>query len=117
MFKPEEEYAPPEISQRDSFNVLSSPYWIGVFLLVALPFTVIFFFIGTFFNLENFSYEQRYAIIALLSGICSDFFLRRWLYVALAIARRPPIPLVGLWILLCIVVLTLQPIKNFDVWF
>jgi len=117
MFKPDENYAPPEMKQRDSFNVLSSPYWIGVFLLVALPFIVIFYFIGTFFGLEGISHEQRYAIISLLAGICSDVFLRRWLFVALAIIRRPMIPFVLLWIIGCLMVLTFQPIKNFDVWF
>lgn len=117
MFKPEEDIAPPPIKKGESFSVLSSPYWIGVFILVALPFFVVFFFIGSFFDIQGISNEQRFAVYALLAGISSDIFLRLWLYVALAIVRRPRISVIVIWIMGCLAVLTFQPIKNFNVWF
>ncbi|MCH8322449.1 MAG: hypothetical protein IIB64_05170 [Proteobacteria bacterium] len=117
MFKLDEDIAPPPMQRGESFNVLTSPYWIGVFILVAMPFFVVFFFIGSFFELQGVSHEQRYAVYALLAGICSDIFLRRWLYVALAIVRNPRIPMILIWIIGCLAVLAFQPIKNFSVWF
>jgi hypothetical protein len=117
MFKLDEDIAPPPMQKKDSFNVLTSPYWIGVFILVMLPFFVVFFYIGTFFEFQGISNEQRFAVYALLAGISSDTFLRRWLYVALAIVRKPRIPMILIWIIGCLVVLTFQPIKNFNVWF
>jgi len=122
MKKQTDDFTPPQLSKEDSFNVLSSPYWIGVFVLIALPFFAGFFYLGTM-ALDNWvearalSNEQRSAIYSLLAGIASDQFLRRWLYVGLAIIRKPVVPFIMIWIFGCVGVITFEPMKNFGVWF
>ena len=121
MKKQDEDFSPPPITKEDSFNVLTSPYWMGVFVLTALPFFVVFFYFGTmvfeyFLTPGDFTGEQRSAFIALLSGVASDQFLRRWLYVALAIVRKPRIPFIMVWIFGCLAVISFEPIRSFQTW-
>lgn len=116
MKRPETDFTPPEMKTRDSFSVLASPYWGLVFLLVMLPFFVAFFFIGGFFDLRAYADEQVFAAYAIIAGIGSDVFLRRWLHVALVVIRKPRIPFILFWVAAGIFVITFQPIENFPHW-
>ena len=116
MKKPVTDFTPPEMTTRDSFSVLATPYWGLVFLLVMLPFYVAFFFIGGLFDIQTYTEEQVFAVYALIAGIGSDIFLRRWLHVALVVIRKPRIPFILFWIAAGIFVITFQPMENFPRW-
>lgn len=115
--KPKKNFFPPQMKKGESFNVLTSPYWAAVFVLVMLPFFVLLLYIGSFMNTQGISNEQLFAIYAIFAGLGSDIFLRRWLFVSLVIIRQPKVPFILFWVVGGIITVTFEPIKNIPNWF
>lgn len=109
--KKDEEHAlaPPGMTTEDKFNVLSSPYWILVFVLLATPLFVMLTLIGNQIQVQGTSPEQVYAFNALFAGIMADLFLRRWLFVSLVIIRTPKVPFIIFWVVACFFVYAFEP--------
>lgn len=105
----EEASQPPEMRAEDKFNVLSSPYWILVFVLLATPLFVMLTLIGNQIQIRGTAPEQVYAFNALFAGIMADLFLRRWLFVSLVIIRQPKVPFILFWVVGCFFVYAFQP--------
>lgn len=104
---------PDKPKRAEFFNVLTSPYWLVVFLLLSLPIFILAnqleIYVQKFFDLRQFSTDQKFAIYAMFSGIGADMFLRRWLKVALVLFRRPAIPFLFLWIFATIAMFLFEP--------
>ena len=104
---------PDKPRQAEFFNVLASPYWLLVFVLLSIPIFLLAVelesFAQKFVDLRPFSQEQKYAVYALFAGIGADIFLRRWLKVALVVIRTPPIPLLLAWISGAIAMFLFEP--------
>ena len=105
---------PDKPKRAEIFNVLTSPYWAAVFVLLAIPIFLLANqlsgYAQKYIDLRQFSTEQRYALYILFAGIGADMFLRRWLKVALVILRIPPIPLLLVWIAGAIAMFLFEPL-------
>ena len=105
---------PDKPKRAEFFNVLTSPYWVIVFFLLAIPIFLLANqlsgYAQKYVDLRQFSTEQRYAIYGLFAGIGADIFLRRWLKVALVILRLPPIPFLLAWIVGAISIFLFEPL-------
>ena len=117
MKKFKKNFFPPQMTKGEQFNVLTSPYWAAVFVLVMLPFFVLLLYIGSFFDNQGISNEQLFAIYAIFAGLGSDTFLRRWLFVSLVIIRQPRVPFILFWVVGSLFTVTFEPIKNIPTWF
>ena len=104
---------PPKLRKPEMFNVLTSPYWLLVFILLSVPIFLLAGQVSEYLGLGEFTPEQRNAVFALFSGIGADIFLRRWLKVALVITRSPPLPFVIAWVVAAIFVFAFQPFERF----
>lgn len=105
----EEARKPPEMKAEDKFNVLGSPYWVLVFVLLATPLFVMLTLIGNQIKISGTIPEQVYAFNALFAGIMADLFLRRWLFVSLVIVRKPKVPFILFWVVGCFFVYAFKP--------
>lgn len=97
---------------QDTFNVLTSPYWVLVFILLTTPFTVISSVVLNNLELTTWTPEQKYALAALIGGLTSDLFIRRYLRVALVLLRNPRLPFIVFWLALCALVIGFQPARE-----
>lgn len=97
---------------QDTFNVLSSPYWVLVFILLTTPFFVISSVVLSNLELTTWTPEQKYAVAAIVGGLTSDLFIRRYLRVALVLLRNPRLPFIVLWLALCGLVIGFEPARK-----
>ena len=81
----EEALKPPEMKAEDKFNVLGSPYWILVFVLLATPLFVMLTLIGNQIQIKGISvcatHIEAFTFLPALWRICSCAagFLFHWL--------------------------------------
>ena len=89
-------------------SVLGEPLWLGVFMVLAMLFSLLPFALGFVAGL-SVSNTSVFGIYALLGGVLADLLLRRKFRRALVVFRAPHIPFVTLWIVLCAYVIVVRP--------
>ena len=99
-----------EENKRQEVSVLTSPHWIAVFLAIAVPTSLVPFLIGFMLGL-SVGRDFVFGLYALLSGAFSDYIIRWRFGRVLVVFRRPRIPFIILWILLCLYVMLFAPFE------
>ena len=94
----------------DRVSVLTSPHWLGVFFLIAVPASAVPFIVGFMLGL-SVSSDIVFGVYALLSGTFADLLLRWRFRKALMALLTPPIPFMVVWLMLCLYVILFQPLE------
>jgi hypothetical protein len=99
-----------EEPRRQEVSVLTSPHWIAVFLAIAVPSSLVPFFIGFLCGL-SVAHDFVFGFYALISGVFSDCMIR-WRFGRVLVAfKSPRIPFIIFWILLCLYVMLFTPFE------
>ncbi len=93
----------------EQISVLTSPHWIAAFFAIAVPASLVPFFVGFLLGFSVAS-DTVFGAYALISGLFADFVLRWKFKKALMVSRKPDIPFNILWVLLCLYVIAFQPL-------
>lgn len=95
---------------RKEISVLKFPQWIGVFLAIAVPTSLVPFFLGFLLGL-SVAHDSVFGSYALISGAFADFIIRSKFRRVLVVFRKPKIPFIALWFLLCVYVIFFRPFE------
>lgn len=98
------------MTKPEEISVLTSPHWIAIFLAIAVPTSLVPFFIGFIFGF-SVAHDFVFGSYALISGAFADFMIRWRLGRLLVVLRKPRIPFIILWILLCLYVMLFTPFE------
>ena len=93
----------------EKISVLTSPRWFAAFFAIAVPASLVPFFVGFLLGFSVAS-DAVFGTYALISGLFADFVLRWKFKKALMVSRKPGIPFNILWMLLCFYVIVFQPL-------
>lgn len=96
--------------EENEISVFTSPQWIAAFLAIAVPTSLVPFFIGYLLGFSVAS-DFVFGLYALISGAFSDFLIRWRFSKNLILFRKPKIPFLILWILLCLYVMLFTPFE------
>ncbi len=99
-----------EFNDIKDVSVFTAPQWIAVFFIIAVPASLGPFLIG--FAL-GFSVESDivFGVYALISGVFSDYIIRKVFNRSLLLFIKPRIPFIIVWFLLCLYVILFSPLK------
>ena len=92
-----------------SISVYSSPQWLIAFFMIAIPTSTLPFFVGFIMGFSVAS-DIVFGVYALISGLIADIVLRWKFKRALMVWIKPKVPFNVIWILLCLYVITFQPL-------
>lgn len=102
-------------STRDKSNLntgyIISPNWAAWFFLVGGMLLLVIGVSVRFMLGLSAAADQVFAVEALMSGVATDLFLRRFKRVRLLIAPKVEIPFAYLWALLCLYVFIARPFE------
>ena len=98
------------MTNREEILILTSPHWIAVFMAIAVPTSLVPFLIGFIFGL-SVAQDFVFGLYAMVSGVFADFVIRRRYGRVLVVFRKPRIPFIGLWVLLCLYVMLFAPFE------
>lgn len=95
-------------SKKDTF-VFTSPQWVTCFFAIAVPASLVPFFIGFILGFSVAS-DVVFGLYALLSGIFADYIIRIRFKRSLMFFIKPRVPFILVWILLCFYVMLFSPL-------
>ena len=91
-------------------SVLGTPYWLGVFLAIAVPASLVLLVPGFLLGL-SVSDDVVFGTYALISGALADFIIRTKFRRVLVVFERPRVPFIAAWALLCLYVAVFSPFE------
>lgn len=97
-------------AERREVLVFSSPHWVAIFFAIAVPASLVPFYIGFLLGL-SVAHDVVFGVYALLSGVFADFVIRMGFKRLLVVFRKPRIPFLALWIVLCIYIMVFTPFE------
>ena len=95
---------------RQEVSVLTAPHWIATFVLIAVPTSLVPFFVGFLAGL-SVAQDVVFGLYALVSGAFADFIIRWRFGKVLLVLREPRIPFIVFWALLCLYVMVARPFE------
>jgi hypothetical protein len=98
------------MTKREETSVLTSPHWLAIFIAIAVPTSLIPLLIGFVFGL-SVAQDFVFGLYALISGAFADFVIRWRFGRVLVVFRKPKIPFIILWVLLCFYVMLFTPFQ------
>ena len=105
---PVTEDRPAPAQARPERSVLTEPYWVTLFLLIAVAASFLPFGVGFLLGM-SVTNTSVFGIYALIGGLLADVVMRRTFRTTLVLFRSPRIPFVAAWILLCLYVIAFRP--------
>jgi hypothetical protein len=98
------------MTKREAISVLTSPHWIAIFLAIAVPTSLVALLFGFIFGL-SVAQDFVFGLYALVSGVFADFIIRWRFKRVLVVFKKPKIPFVIPWALLCFYVMLFTPFE------
>ena len=104
---PMESPSAPEPATRDVW-ILTAPHWLAPFMGLSVVISFVPFILGFVVGL-SVSSDVVFGAYALISGTCAHLVLQYRLHRRLLIWRKPAVPFVYFWVLVCLYVMIAAP--------
>lgn len=96
--------------RKTEVSVLTAPHWATAFLVFAAVLSLVPFFVGFLLGFSVAS-DVVFGVYALISGLAADLILRWKPGWVLVVWRRPRVPFIALWVVLCGYVILFRPFE------
>ncbi len=107
----EELQVEPENEPELKITSLAQPHWAGIFFVVGFAVLLPMGLILTATTGLSSTSDVVFGIEAMAAGLLTELIFRRWLKRTLVLLKKPKIPFVSAWILLCLYVAVVRPFE------